>query len=87
MKPVMRPKAILTGSVKQTLAELELKHVWLHQAVFRGQDEDGPVCIFSVNNPTLLNKVELRDYTVHHSAELHPKLSECEQIASQRIRG
>ena len=86
MKPVIRPKAILTGSVKQTLAELDLKHVWLHQAVFRGQDEDGPVCIFSVDNPKLLNNVELRGYAVHHSAKLHPKLNECEQIARQRIR-
>lgn len=86
MKPAIRPKAILTGNVKQTLAELNLRQVWLHRAVFRGKDEDGPVCIFSVNNPTLLNRVELRDYTVHHSAELHPKLSECEQIAKQPIR-
>ena len=87
MKPAIRPKAILTGSVKQTLAELDLKHVWFHKAVFRGEDEDGPVCIFSVNNPNLINNVELRGYAVHHSAELHPKLNECEQIAKQRIRG
>ena len=86
MKPTIRPKAILTGNVKQTLAELNLRQVWLHRAVFRGKDDEGPVLVFSVNNPTLLNDVELRDYAIHHSAREHPKLNECEKIAKQRIR-
>ena len=83
----LRPKAIIAGSVKQTLSELNLKHVWFHRAIFRGEDDEGPVFIFSVNNPKLLKDVELRGFSVHHSAKHHPRLEECEKIARQRIRG
>ena len=61
--------------------------VVLHRAIFRGEDDEGPVFIFSVNNPKLLNDVELRGFSVHHSAKHHPRLEECEIIARQRIRG
>ena len=83
----LRPKAIIAGSVKQTLSELNLKHVWFHRAIFRGEDDEGPVFIFSVNNPKLLNDVELRGFSVHHSAQHHPPLEECEIMARQRVRG
>ena len=82
----LKPKAILSGNIKQTMADLELKGAWFHRTVLRGMDEDGPVMVMSVNNPSVLSDMELRAVDVHHSASEHPRLRECLTLAKARVR-
>ena len=80
MQPKLKPLAILTGDVKKAMSELKLDHIWIHRGVVRGTGENGPVCIFPVNNPVAFKGEPLDGLFIHPSAQSHPRLQEYEDM-------